>query len=112
MDDEGKQAEALMVDRLASGDRPSIYAAGICVANILKTHSLAVLCVDVLGRVHVLPPDAVELKQKPKVSDNDLHSFPEDAAIRLLVQQGDEEDGILAYLRRRSELGIPPEGRP
>lgn len=94
--------EDLIMDKLASGDRPSLYAAGMAAAQALKKTGVAVLMADVLGRVYVLPPDVVEVKKKPKLQDDDLNAFTEDEAIQLLVRQGEEEDSILGYLKRRA----------
>jgi len=94
--------EEIVLDKLSSGDRPSIYAAGLAAAQSLKKTGMAVLMADVLGRVFLLPPEAVEIKTRPRVRDEELNLLPEDAAIQLLVRQGDEEESILQYLKRRN----------
>ncbi len=95
------EEEDLLLDRLASGDKPSVYAAGIVAAKALKECGVAVLVTDVLGRVHLMPPSAVELKMRPRLNDEELNALDEDAALTLLARQGDSEDTILAYLKRR-----------
>lgn len=95
------EEEDLLLDKLASGDRPSVYAAGIVAAKALKECGVAVLISDVLGRVHLMPPQAVELKFRPRLTDEELNLLEEDAALVLLARQGDEEETILAYLKRR-----------
>jgi hypothetical protein len=99
-------SEDLVLDKLASGDRPSVYAAGMVVAQALKETGTAVLMTDVLGRVHVLPKEFVEVKRRPRLSDDELDALTEDEAIRLLVKQDDVEDVILSYLKRRAGKGI------
>jgi len=93
--------EELLLDRLASGDRPSVYIAGMTVAKALKESQVAVLMVDVLGRVHLLPSSFIEVKKKPRLTDAELHVRPEEEAIQLLQAQGDAESDIMEYLRRR-----------
>lgn len=94
--------EHLLLTKLASGDRPAIYAAGLFAAQALKEAGCAVLMTDVLGRVHLLPLDFVEVKRRPKLEDEVLHSFSEDEALQLMVRQGDDEEAILGYLKRRA----------
>jgi hypothetical protein len=98
-----EREEELTLDRLCSGDRPSVYIAGMAVAHALKKGKVAVLSVDVLGRVVVLPQEAVELKALPKLKDEDLDKFEEDQAITLMLKEGREEDEILSYLKRRED---------
>lgn len=97
------ESEDLILDKLASGDRPSVYAAGMVVAEALKSSGVAVLMTDVLGRVHLLPQEFVEVKRRPRLSDAELDALTEDEAIQLLVKQGDEEPAIFDYLRRRKK---------
>ena len=96
------EEEDLVLDKLASGDRPSVYAAGIVAAKALQTAGVAVLMTDVLGRVHLVPAQFIEVKQRPKLQDEDLSSFSEDEALQLLVAQGESEDAVLQYLQRRA----------
>lgn len=94
--------EDLIIDKLASCDRPSLYAAGMVAAQALKTSGIAVLMLDVLGRVHLMPAEFVDIKRKPKLSDAELNMFSEDEAISLLIKQEEEEDAIIQYMQRRS----------
>ena len=93
--------EDLLLEKLSVGDRPSIYAAGLVCARSLKENGIAVLMTDVLGRVHLLPGEVVEVKRRPKVTDEELNQIPEDDALRLLVLQGESEDAVIEYLKRR-----------
>jgi len=94
--------EDLLLDKMASGDRPSLYAAGFAAAQSLKKTGIAVFMTDVLGRVYILPPDVIEVKRRPRLQNEELDSLQEDEAIQLLVRQGDDENSILQYLKRRS----------
>lgn len=96
------ETEDLVLDKLVSGDRPSLYAAGMVAAQALKATGVAVLMTDVLGRVHLLPSAFVELKKKPRLSDDELAAFTEEEAISLLLKQGEDEESILRYMQRRS----------
>lgn len=58
---------------------------------------------DVLGRVHLVPPQFVEVLRKPRLSDDELNALDENEALGLLVKQGEDEESIIAYVRRRSE---------
>jgi len=62
----------------------------------------AVLMLDVLGRVHLMPAAFVEVKRKPKLSDEVLNMFSEEEALSLLLKQEEEEDAIVQYMQRRS----------
>ncbi len=111
MDDKVPQGTApeyvdreLTVDRLVTGDRPSILFFGMVGAHAIRKDAAAVFMVDVLGRVHLMPPSSVKVLHKPKVSDEDLNGFTEESAIQILVRQGDSEDEILQYLARRKPL--------
>jgi len=97
--------EDLLLDKLASGDRPSLYATGMVVAQALQQTGFAVLMTDVLGRVHILPKESVEVKRSPKLGDDELDALSEEEALQLLFKQGDDEESIVAYLKRRSARG-------
>ena len=97
-----EDSEDLVIDKLASGDRPSLYAAGMVAAQALKASGVAVLMLDVLGRVHLMPAQFVEVKRKPKLSDAELAMFSEDEALSLLLKQEEDEDVIVQYMQRRS----------
>jgi hypothetical protein len=93
--------EDLLLDKLASGDRPSVYAAGLVAARALKETGIAVLMTDVLGRVHLLPDAVIEVKRRPQVTDSELNQMSEDDALQILVRQNETEETIMAYLKRR-----------
>jgi hypothetical protein len=93
----------LHMERLISGDRPSIMALGVYGAESIKRSRMAVFMVDILGRVHVMPPDAVEVKKTPRVGNADLDQLEEGDAINALLLQGDEEKTVIDYLRGREE---------
>lgn len=99
------QEQELTLDRLASGDRPSILALGVAGAESLKHMGLAVFMVDVLGRVQILPPASVTVRLPARVKDAELDVLEEDEAIRIMTAQGDDDDAIMAYLRRRAQRG-------
>jgi hypothetical protein len=94
----------VVYDRLVSGDRPSILTLGVTGAESIRRTRMAVFVVDVLGRVHLLKPEAVQILTPPRLLDRELDELPEDDAIRLMSQQGDSEDVILAYLRQRGRV--------
>ena len=98
--------EVLKVDRLCSGDRPSVMAAGMTVAQSLRKDKIAVFMVDVLGQVVLMPPNSVEIKGKPLLSEQDLDAVPEDESIALMVTEGRDEGAIMAYLSSRSAKGL------
>lgn len=91
----------LTVDRLVSGDRPSVFFFGMVGAHAIRKDQMAVFMVDVLGRVCLMPPESVRILQQPTLTDEELDSMPEDEAIQLLIKQGDSEDSIVQYLSRR-----------
>ena len=99
------QEQELTLDKLAAGDRPSILALGVAGAESLKHMGLAVFMVDVLGRVQIIPPASVTLRLPARVKNVELDSLDEDAAIRIMTAQGDDDDAIMAYLRQRAEGG-------
>jgi hypothetical protein len=93
--------EPLQMERLLSGDRPSIITLGAHGAHALRQHKLAVFAVDVVGRVHMLPPSAVKLLAPPRVQDSELDEMTEDEAIDIMASQSDPEEAILKYLTER-----------
>jgi hypothetical protein len=97
-----EQEEDLILDRLVSGDRPSLYAAGMVAAQALKEAGTAVFMLDVLGRVHLIPAQFVEVTRRPRLKDDELNEFAEDEAMALLIKQQDSEDSIVAYMSRRA----------
>lgn len=102
-EDADERTESLHVEKLVSGDRPSIYALGVFGAHALRQFSVAVFMVDVLGHVHLMPPDAVSVAKMPRVSDEELDLMSEEAAINVMIKQEDAEATIISYLKRRSE---------
>lgn len=95
------EEEDLLLDKLVTGDRPSVYAAGLVCARALKEVGVAVLMADVLGRVHLLPGEVIEIKRRPQIGDQELHQMSEDVALQVLVKQNETEETIMAYLKRR-----------
>lgn len=96
--------EELSLDKLSSGDRPSIYVLGLAASQALKQTKFAVLMVDCLGRVRLMPPDAVVVVRGPRIEEEELNALDEDQAIHLLSAQGDTEAMIMEYLSRRKAL--------
>lgn len=96
--------EELSLDKLSSGDRPSIYVLGMAASQALKQTKTAVLMVDALGRVRLMPPESVKVLKVPRIEDAELDALDEDQAIHLLSAQGDTEAMILEYLSRRKAL--------
>lgn len=96
-----EENQELRVESLFSGDRPSIYALGIFGAESLKRAKMAVFMIDVLGRVVIMPPDAVKILRSPRVADVELDGMSEEDAINLMLEQGDEEAVVVGYLKGR-----------
>jgi hypothetical protein len=96
-------SNVLSIDTLAVGDRPSIYTLGLVGAESLKRTKMAVFMVDVLGHVRLMPPEAVEVKAKPQLTDDELDELDEMEAIQALIAQGDSDDFVAKYLHRRSQ---------
>jgi hypothetical protein len=101
LDPLSQATEDLSIEKISSGDRPSLYALGLAAAEALKQARTAVLMVDVLGRVRLMPQEAVKVLHPPKIEDEDLDLLSEEEAIDLLVVQGDSEQMILEYVTRR-----------
>lgn len=101
-----EKQQDLYVDKLASGDRPSIYALGLFGADSLKKAHVAVFMVDILGRVHIMSPDSVQVLQRARVPDEDLDTLSEEEAIHVLLEQGDAEEAIIEYLKGREVRGV------
>ena len=98
--------EVLLADRLCSGDRPSVVAAGMTLAHALRKGKVAVFMVDALGQVVLMPSDSVEVKRGPLVTVQDLDALSEDEAITLMVTEGREEHAIMEYLSSRNAKGL------
>jgi hypothetical protein len=99
-----EEQEDLLLDKLIAGDRPATYAAGLVCARALKEEGIAVLMPDVLGRIHLLPMEVLEIKRRPRIPDEELHRMPEDLALQVLVKQEESEDAIVEYLKRRASV--------
>jgi|SRR6267154_1955503 len=93
--------EDLLLDKVSSGDRPSLLALGMAAGQSLKMTKMAVLMVDVKGRVRLMPLDSVKVLHQPRLDDAELHEMEEEEAIEALVAQGDPEQTILEYMSRR-----------
>ena len=79
-----------------------MYIAGMAAGQALKTTGVAVFVVDAAGRVHLMPASSIEIRVRPRLEDEFLDACPEDEALALLLKQGDDEDSIVAYLKRRA----------
>ncbi len=93
--------EELTLDKVLSGDRPSLFALGLAVSQILKQSKQAVLMVDVLNRIRLMPNDSIKVLSTPRIDDDELHTYSEDEAINILLSQGDSEEQIISYLSKR-----------
>lgn len=93
--------EELTFDKLSSGDRPSIMALGLATSQYLKQTKMAVIMVDVRGRVRLMPMNSVKILSPPRLSDDELNEVDEEQAIEAMVAQGDPEQTILEYMSRR-----------
>lgn len=97
--------EVLLADKLCSGDRPSAYVAGMVVAQSLRKTKMAVLMVNALGHVIVMPPEAVKILHPALVKDSHLDELDEGDAIRVMTSEGREDRDIVEYLKKRTENG-------
>lgn len=95
--------KVIQAERLMSGDQPSVMAAGIYAAASIRKLGMVVMMVDVLGRVHTMPPEAIRVLARPRINDDELDLMDEDTAIEVMVKQENSEEEILAYLKRRKE---------
>lgn len=98
-----EREEELTVERLTTGDRPSLYMLGMVGAQSIRKTRMAVFMVDVLGKVRIMPPEAVSVLVRPKISDEDLNKMSEDEAIKVKIAEEETEEEIMQYLKRRSE---------
>lgn len=76
-------------------------AVGALASESLKKYQFAVLAVDVLGQVRVMPLTAVRLVTPPKLADPELDELEEERAIQAMLAQGDTEEVIASYLAGR-----------
>lgn len=93
----------LDVQKLMSGDGPSLRVVGLYAAQSLMKTGFAVFMTDALGKVHFMPPSAVPGLARPKVVIEDLDRMEEDRAIEVLVAQGDDDKAIFGYLKSRRD---------
>lgn len=93
--------QSLRADKLCTGDRPSIIAAGMAVAHMIKEAGCCLMAVDAMGRVVVCPQSSFSLIAKPKVSESDLNGLSEEDAIGVMVREGRSDEEILSYLKTR-----------
>lgn len=105
-----EQEEELTLDRLASGDRPSLYALGMVAAHSLQIYGSVFFAVDVLGRVQVLPPQSVKMLRGPMVEEETLDRMEEADAINTLLSQGQSEAEVGLYLQARDQRALEREG--
>lgn len=95
--------ETLDIDKLVSGDVPSLLVVGTLAADSFRKHGAAFFAADVLGRVHVLHPSSVTVTRQPRVIDPELDTLPVDEALDVMVRQGDSSETMTKYLARRPE---------
>ena len=95
--------EVLLADRLCTGDKPSTYITGMMIAHAIRTSNMAIIMVDVLGRVVLMPPESVKILQRPLIPDTDLDSFEEDKAIEIMDREGRSDEAIIKYLKNRKD---------
>ena len=101
-----EREETLTVERLTTGDRPSIVMLGMVGAQSIRQTNMAVFMVDVLGRVRIMAPQAIKVLTPPKISDEELHMLSEEQAIQVKVAEGESEEEILEYLKRRNSQTV------
>lgn len=99
--DKEPEAVEITVDRLVTGDRPSILYFGMVGAHAIRKDEMAVFMVDALGRVCLMPPEAIHVVTAPRIADTELNSMEEEMAINVLIKQGDNDTQIMEYLTRR-----------
>jgi hypothetical protein len=96
--------EVLTLDRLASGDRPSVFIAGMALGQALQKTKVAVFAINALGHVVLMPPGSIKVLSKPKVKDEELHSLSEDDALQVMLKEERSEAEIIEYLKKREAL--------
>jgi hypothetical protein len=97
-----EREETLVVDKLTSGDQPSILMFGLVGAQSIRKTNMAVFMVDALGRVRIMPPSAVKVLIPPLIDDSELDALDEDEAIQIKVTEGQSSEEILEYLKKRN----------
>jgi hypothetical protein len=102
MDDKGTPREKeLHINDLVLPEQSIVAALGLMTIEALKKWKQAVFAVDVLGRVQILRPEAVTIKDPPKVRPGELDQMDEEMAIQVMLAQNDPEQVIVEYLRAR-----------
>ena len=99
--EEEMSEHSLLAERLFTGDRASIVAAGMALAHGLKEMGCCSFSVDALGRVVLLPKDKVKILSRVLVPFEDLDSLTEDEAVSVMVKEGRSDEDIISYLSRR-----------
>lgn len=92
----------MRIEKVVSGDRPSVLALGLAAAEALKRERMAVFMVDVLGRVCLMPAASVQVLTTPQVHDGELDAMSEDDAIQVMLAQGSGDSEVVQYLKRRN----------
>ena len=103
--------EDLTVERLKVADGAILTKLGLYASHRLQKLGAVCLMVDVLGRIRVLKPEHFEVKERPRIEDSILHQLTEEQAIHVLKMQGDKEEIIVEYLKRRDAEGVEEHGR-
>lgn len=91
--------QLLELKQLQAGDRLSLYALAVAITRILEEGKPALIGVDALGLVHLLPPPEV----KVLVPDAILNQITEDAAVAVMQRENRSEDDMINYLAARSD---------
>jgi hypothetical protein len=91
----------LLIDKLCSGDRPSILVAGMAVAHEIAASGVSVLAADAIGRLVPVSPSDYKILRMPRIPFEDLDKMTEDEAIQIMVKENREEAEIISYLAQR-----------
>lgn len=102
--------QTIEFDKLVSLDKPSVLALGLYGAESIRRSRMAIFMVDVLGRVQLMSPSAVQVLVPPRLSDEELDGLEEDRAIEFMAAQGDSDDKVIEYLKGRRRRGHGGEG--
>lgn len=98
--------EVLVADRLCTGDRPSVFVAGMLVAHALRKSKFAVITVNALGQVVLMPQESIKVLAPTLVPAADLDGLSEDEAIEIMTVEGRSDEDILQYLAERHKKGL------
>lgn len=96
-----EREEVLLVHRLCSGDRPSVFTAGLLVSEALKKTKTVVISYDALGRVILLPPEAIRVTSPPRIKNEDLDTLEEEQALAIMVDESRTDAEMMEYLKHR-----------